>query len=113
MFKDLENTTQAPAAEENKPAYNLDVSVNRVKVLSDSCVTFALHLCNKTISLYNCKLVAYKDKTTGEAKMFISWPSVKSEKDDKYYNQAFVRLSPDAENAVITQVLTVVKAKKS
>lgn len=100
MFK----TNNKQTTKEARPNYAGDFTVSRVRVLNDKVVKFTLNLCNDTISLYECSLIAYTDKVTNEDKMFFSLPSRKGS-NNQYYPTCYARLSDDMKDAIIKQVL--------
>lgn len=102
MFKT--NTQAEQTTKEARPNYAGDFTVSRVRVLNDKVVKFNLNLCNDTISLYECSLIAYTDKVTNEEKMFFSLPSSKGI-NNKYYPTSYARLSDEMKYAIIKQVL--------
>lgn len=94
---------------EARPNYTGDFTVARVRVLNDKVVKFTLNLCNGTISLYECSLIAYKDKETNEDKIFFTLPSRKGS-NGEYYPTCYARLSDEMKDAIIKEVLSNIKS---
>lgn len=94
---------------EVRPNYDGDFTVARVSVLNDKVVKFTLNLCNGTISLYECSLIACKDKVTNEDKIFFSLPSTKGS-NSKYYPTCYARLSDEMKDAITKEVLSNIKS---
>lgn len=75
------------AAAEEKITVNPDnIKVDRAKEF-DKSISFDCTLFG-CIKIYGCTYRTYTDKTSGEEKGIISFPSKKG-KDDKYYNHAY------------------------
>lgn len=102
------NTNNAEK-KEVRPNYEGDFTVSRVRVLSDKVLKFNLNLCNGTISLYDCSIIAYKDKKTSEDKIFFTFPNNKG-KNGVYYLTCFARLTDEMKDEIIKQVLSHIKS---
>lgn len=84
--------------------FDLEVTGARVanpRVVSDTFVSFTLKC--KGFSLYNMRLMEFKDKKTGEPYYTVMPPQTLG-RDGKYYDQYAIYLSPEDKAWLITEV---------
>lgn len=88
----IKKTSGKAAAEEKIAVKTTDIKVDRAKAF-DNSISFDVTLFG-CVKIYGCTYRTYTDKTSGEEKGIISFPSKKG-KDGKYYNHAYFFVSDE------------------
>jgi hypothetical protein len=99
-------TTNTNTTREELPV----TKISSHKILSARAMSDGTPMANIEINgirIYGCKVMARK--SDGEA--FLAWPSAKG-KDGKYYNVAYAKLDPEAQEMIIGDIYKILDANQ-
>lgn len=85
-------------------------AISSYKILSVRAMSDGTPMANIEINgirIYGCKVMARK--SDGEA--FLAWPSAKG-RDGKYYNVAYAKLDPEAQETIISEIYKLLDANQ-
>lgn len=90
----------------NETKTNYDCKVTRAKEVNEGTVVFDMVV--NGVTIYGCWYREGTSKKDGKEYQMISFPSQKSDKDDKYYNHCWFKIEDSVKDDIIAQLQKMV-----